>query len=302
MTTTGCPVCGRSDHRPWKASDVVEGLTPEDLAITDRRYGTTLGLRECACGFRFADPAEVPDLLALYGALDDPAYEEGHETRATQQRALLAAARRASPDARTLLDVGAANGLLVEVANTAGLDAVGVEPSASLAAAARARGLDVRTGALPMADLADRTFDLVTLVDVVEHVGDPVALLRACRAQMAPGGHLLVVTPDATSIAARALGRRWWHLRLAHVGYFTRPTLTDALARAGLVPERWWRPGWVFEVGYLVERVGSYAPPVARAARRAGDSWLMRRTVPLNLYDSLAVIVRADPSSGGTGS
>ena len=118
---------------------------------------------------------------------------------------------------------------------------------------------------------------------------------------MAPGGHLLVVTPDAASVRPRTLGRRWWHLRLAHVGYFTRPTLTDALARAGLVAERWWRPGWVFEVGYLVERVGSYAPPAARAARRTGDSRLMRRTVPLNLYDSLTVIVHADASSGDDG-
>ena len=130
-------MCGWTDHRSWKASDVVEGLTPEDLVITDRRYGTTLGLRECACGFRSADRAEVPDLLVLYVALDDP-----HTRRATRpwatQTVLLAAlwcARRRT--ARTLLDVGAANGLLVEVAYVAGLDAVGVEPSESLAAAAR---------------------------------------------------------------------------------------------------------------------------------------------------------------------
>ena len=139
----------------------------------------------------------------------------------------------------------------------------------------------------------------MTLVDVVEHVGDPVALLRACRGH-GSGGHLLVVTPDAASVAARWLGRRWWHLRLAHVGYFTRPTLTDALARAGLVAERWWRPGWVFEVGYLVERVGSYAPPAALGRPPHGKTSGPRRTVPLNLYDSLAVIVRARRQARGT--
>jgi SAM-dependent methyltransferase len=162
-----------------------------------------------------------------------------------------------------------------------------------LAAAARSRGLDVRTGVLPDAGLDARRFDLVTAIDVVEHVGDPVGLLECCRERLADAGRLLVVTPDAASIAARLLGRRWWHLRLAHVGYFTRATLTDALGRAGLVPERWWRPGWVFEIGYLAERVGSYAAPVGRAAARLDERAVMRRTIPLNLFDSLAVIARA---------
>lgn len=292
-TTASCPVCGQSGARRWKASDLHAGLVPDDLAITDRRYGTTLGLFECRCGFRFADPSELPDLVSLYGALDDPAYEEGAPARGAQQRALLAALRRIVPGARSLLDVGAASGLLVGEAAAAGLDAVGVEPSVTLSEGARARGLDVRTGVLPLPELDGRRFDIVSLVDVVEHVADPVALLRAARLHLTEHGVVLVVTPDAASVAARVLGKRWWHLRLAHVGYFTRVTLDDALARAGLVPMKWWRPGWVFEVGYLGERVGSYIRPVGRLVRRAGDAPLLHRTVPLNPRDSLAVIARA---------
>ncbi|MFM8303370.1 MAG: class I SAM-dependent methyltransferase [Actinomycetota bacterium] len=286
-----CPLCRRRDVRQWKRGDLV-APAPEDLAITDRRYGTTLALWACPCGFRFADLAAVPDLTSLYGVLDDPAYEDGHETRLAQQRVLLERLRASAPAACTLLDVGAANGLLVEAATAAGIDAVGVEPSASLAEAARARGFDVRTGVLPRSDLLARRFDLVTCVDVVEHVADPVGLLEACRAQLTEDGRLLVVTPDAASLAARLLGRRWWHLRVAHVGYFTRRTLTDALGRAGLDAEIWWRPGWVFETGYLVQRVGSYVPPVARVADRWGDRRLLRASVPLNLFDSWGVIAR----------
>jgi hypothetical protein len=145
---------------------------------------------------------------------------------------------------------------------------------------------------LPLPGLDGRQFDVVTLVDVVEHVADPVALLRTARAHVAPDGAVLVVTPDIASVAARALGKRWWHLRLAHVGYFDRATLTDALTRAGLVPVRWWRPGWVFEVGYLAERLSTYMPPVERLVDRAGDAPVLHRTIPLNPRDSLAVIAR----------
>jgi SAM-dependent methyltransferase len=286
-----CPLCGATDAVVWKASSITGDLVPEDLAITDSRYGTTLPLLQCRrCDFRFADPSTVPDLLALYGALDDPAYSDTAGVRRVQQRTLIDALRRHRPDAHTLLDVGAANGLLVDEASRAGMVGVGVEPSETLAAEARALGVDVHTGVLPHPDLADRQFDVVTLIDVIEHVPDPVDLLRLARARLAPGGCVMVVTPDIASLAARALGRRWWHLRLAHVVYFTRVTLTRALATAGLVPEQWWRPGWVFEVGYLTERVGEYVPPVGTFASRHADASLMHRSLPLNLFDSLAVI------------
>ena len=291
-----CPLCGATGTFVWKASSITGDLVPEDLAITDSRYGTTLPLLQCrSCGFRFADPRTVPDLIELYGALDDPAYTDTAGVRRVQQRTLIEGLRRHRPDARTLLDVGAANGLLVDEASRAGMHAVGVEPSEALAAEARARGVEVHTGVLPHPDLADRQFDVVTLIDVIEHVPDPVGLLRLARARLAPGGCILVVTPDIASLAARALGRRWWHLRLAHVVYFTRGTLTRALAAAGLNAEQWWRPGWVFEVGYLTERLGEYVPPLGTFASRHADSSLMHRSVPLNLYDSLAVI--ATPAS-----
>ena len=277
----------------WKASGLTAELTPGDLAITDHRYGVTLPLLACrGCGFRFADPEATADLVALYGALDDPAYEEGADARRVPMRGYVEAIRRRAPHVRSLLDVGAANGLLVEEAQRAGIDAMGVEPSATLAARARARGLDVRTGTLPLAPLGERRFDAVTLVDVIEHVSDPLGLLRAVRAVLAPAGVVLVVTPDVASVAARTLRSRWWHYRVAHVGYFTRPTLSDALRRTGFVPTTWWRPGWVFELGYLVERIGEYVPPARRLAERAPAS-VRQRTVRVNPWDSLAVLAVA---------
>ena len=285
-TAARCPICG-SGAREWKPADLGE-LVPGDLAITDDRYGMTLRLLDCdGCGFRFADPTALPELPDLYRSLDDPAYEDGAEPRLAQQRQLLRRALRVAPRTTSVLDVGTATGLLLAAAAEAGLDAVGVEPSESLAAAGRRFGRDVRTGELATAELGDRRFDLVTLVDVVEHVVDPVALLESAVSRLAPGGRLLVVTPDVSSVAARVLRRRWWHLRLAHVGYFNRGTLTAALAAAGVRPERWWRPSWVFEVGYLVRRMGRYVPPL-RWLPLPGA--LARRAVRLNPRDSWAVI------------
>jgi 2-polyprenyl-3-methyl-5-hydroxy-6-metoxy-1,4-benzoquinol methylase len=296
-------VCGSPQVVPWKARDLARALEPDDLRITDHRYGTTLALAACQrCGFVFASDDEVGHLAALYQELADPDYEESQPARARQMQWLLRRARRVHPRARTLLDVGAGAGLLVAEARRAGLAAEGIEPSRPLVESARRlHTVELLPGTLPHPVLAHRRFDLVSLVDVLEHVADPVGLLAASAARLAPGGVLLLVTPDAGSVAARLLGRRWWHLRLAHVGYFNRRSLAAACARAGLVPLRRCRPTWFLPVGYLAERLGEYAPVPglrALAGRVNGLGALSRRVIPLNLFDSFAVFLQRTGSTG----
>jgi SAM-dependent methyltransferase len=296
VVSHACPICSSVRTESWRKGGLTGELSPEDLRITDSRYGLTLDLARCSeCGFRFAFGDQMSQLYALYERLDDPGYEGSQDARVLQMEWLVRIATEAFAGARTALDVGAASGVLVDAARRAGLDAVGVEPSASLADAARKRGLPVYAGGLPHPELADRRFDIVFLVDVIEHVAEPLQLLADCAAYLADDGVLLVVTPDVHSIAARLMGRRWWHFRLAHVGYFERSSLARAFERAGLRGERWLRARWFFPFAYLAERMERYLPvgPLNRlAAKFAPLKWLYRRTIPVNLFDSYAVIVR----------
>ena len=126
-------------------------------------------------------------------------------------------------------------------------------------------------------------------------VAGPVELLAACARALSPDGVAVIVTPDAASLAAGLLGRRWWHYRLSHVGYFNRPNLTRALGLAGLTPRRWVRARWFFRAGYLAERLTNYLPlgPLNRMAGRSRIlGWLYDRVVPLNLHDSWVVLAR----------
>jgi hypothetical protein len=66
-------------------------------------------------------------------------------------------------------------------------------------------------------------------------------------------------SPDVESLTARLLRERWWHFRLAHVGYFSEATLTQA-ANAGLRVVSRRRPKWFLPVGYLAERGWAYLP------------------------------------------
>jgi len=91
--------------------------------------------------------------------------------------------------------------------------AVGVEPDPALGERARARGLDVRAGALPDdLPLEDGRWDAACLFDVLEHVDDEAGSLRARRRLLGPGGCLVAtVTLLAAPIVAVRLVRSLRH-------------------------------------------------------------------------------------------
>ena len=298
-----CWVCGSDRATLWKPRSIDRPLAPHDLQITDDNYGCTLALWQCRdCQFIFADDRDLEQLTRLYEQLADPDYVRSCEPRALQMRWIVRQVLKAHRGATTLLDVGAGAGLLVDEARRRGLAAVGVEPSRSLVDYAGRLGIDLLQGVFPHPDLTGRTFDAITIVDVIEHVTDPVAMLRDAAAALNPGGVIVVVTPDAGSLAARVMGTRWWHFRLAHIGYFKRASLQRAAAEAGLIIEGSFTPRWYFKIDYVAERLTRYLP-VARLNRIATRRQLLRRiydvVIPLTPHDSLGVLLRPAEADRG---
>jgi SAM-dependent methyltransferase len=163
---------------------------------------------------------------------------------------------------------------------------MGVEPSVELQTRAIKHGLNVHLGVLPHPDIHG-PFDIITIVDVIEHVPDPIGLLRQARELLAPNGVLLIATPDRRSLVARLMGWKWWHYRVAHIGYFDRATLEATIIKSGFRLSALKRPGWRFPASYLVDRVTSYAP---KALQFRPPAMLDRLIVPLNLGDSMLAI------------
>jgi SAM-dependent methyltransferase len=280
-----CWICGSSGLRLVKSSNLPATLSPSSLAITDSNYGTTGEIHRCGdCGFMQCSC--LTDLLRFYEGLEDTSYEAGRAERSLQARRLLLRFVQRFIKRGRLLDIGAGSGILVEQALKMGYLAEGVEPSQWLQAKAKQHGLNVLLGTFPHAQVVG-PFDVVTLVDVLEHVPAPLNLLEQIAKILASNGVVLIVTPDVGSVAARLLGWRWWHFRMAHICYFNRSTLLLALDRVGMKPIVIRRPSWYFSVGYLTSRVHEYLPPILRMNP---PNSLKRLVLPLNLRDSLAVV------------
>ncbi len=138
----------------------------------------------------------------------------------------------------SLLDVGCGSGEFAARAAAAGWRVVGVEPIADAAQAARARGLDVRTGTLATAEPdPGGGWDVVSAFHVLEHMPDAAAFLGELAARVRPGGVVVVETPNWASAIRRRFGARWPHLRpLEHLAHYTPETVRVALRTAGLEP------------------------------------------------------------------
>lgn len=95
----------------------------------------------------------------------------------------------------TILDVGCGTGANLVLLSKFG-DAEGVDISPDALAFCRERGLQqVRLGAAEALPYEDGTFDLVTALDVVEHLDDDVGGLREMRRVLRPGGRVLLFVP-----------------------------------------------------------------------------------------------------------
>ncbi|MEE4536889.1 MAG: bifunctional 2-polyprenyl-6-hydroxyphenol methylase/3-demethylubiquinol 3-O-methyltransferase UbiG [Erythrobacter sp.] len=109
---------------------------------------------------------------------------------------------------KSALDIGCGAGLVCEPLARLGADVTGVDAASENVAAAAAHahgaGLDIRYMAGEAGALDIGTFDLVTALEVVEHVADKRAFLADVATRLAPGGLAIISTPNRTA-ASRVL-------------------------------------------------------------------------------------------------
>jgi 2-polyprenyl-3-methyl-5-hydroxy-6-metoxy-1,4-benzoquinol methylase len=232
MSHPHCPLCQSNNH-----------ALVYDLRQCVGGHRIPGEIRRCrACGFWFKIPADVQRVRDSYRddyAADDivERYMLSEPTRAYFRKIIAAIATNGG----RLLDIGTGLGTFVEEAGKAGFDAQGLDLCEPLVKKARARGLNVQCK--PAEELSsEEKFDVVTMMDIIEHVPEPLLLLASARRVLKPGGELVVYTPNhrgAVVVLAKCLNAMGAGFAIReifggnHVGFFDDRTLPAALRKSG---------------------------------------------------------------------
>lgn len=217
MKNTGCYLCGSNNYR---------------LIVKKSKYAI---VRCSNCDFVFTTP--IPNK----GEIDKYYHNFDYKDSLSAEKVIRSDAKRSLEKISKffekkgdLLDVGCGRGYFLDEARKLGWETYGVDASRLVTDYARNKlHLNIFPSNIFSFHLA-KTFDLVTLNQVVEHFVNPEELINKCSKFLNSGGLLYIATPNIESISARVLKDDFDHfIPPEHVSYFSELTLKILLGKLG---------------------------------------------------------------------
>lgn len=153
-----------------------------------------------------------------------------------------------APTAARVCDVGCERSELLNVLKGAGCRVVGTQISTAAADFARWQfGIEVYVGELMEAPFASDRFDVVIMLNVLEHLRDPERYVAQVAGMLEPGGMFWIEIPNAGSFTARVCGKNWLHHDPAHhLWAFDKTGIASLIGRYGFVIDHVYPYTWEF--------------------------------------------------------
>ncbi len=200
---------------------------------------------------------------------------------------------------RSIFDFGAATGYFLDIAQHAGWRTFGSEISRYARSESERRGHQMCGGMV--SDIpSDWRVAAVTMWDVLEHVDDPRAFVRAAHGLLEPDGVLAINTVDRSSVWARLFGLRW-HLIVPpeHLNFFSRSNLTKLLDDEGFEVLEIRKIGKSFSPAYIFKMLASWQKLRfwEWCARMTDNRYFRLFAIPINLRDNVFLLARKRTSA-----
>lgn len=261
MEYTACDLCHEQKSQfIYRVADTNYGLPGQFILVQCQRCGLVYqnprpGTDEIAS---FYPTSRYHPFRAIHG-------EETAGPNPTHWKRARLLTQRMGPG--KVLDVGCGNGLFLLAMRELGWHCLGVEPNSEAGQFARNRlQLEVHTGYISSLE-ARRSFDLITLWDVLEHTHSPSGVLGHAYELLRPAGLVALSVPNWDSFERRLFRERWIALDAPrHLYHFSPKTIRQLLSRCG----------------FRVETLHTQAPVLSLASNvlRWGGDWLLRRGQP----------------------
>jgi len=238
MLSRPCPLCGSSDASRIVADANFDFSRLDGFAFASRKMPEYMHYRliECArCDMVYASPLPKEEfLVAGYSEASYDSCDESHHAARTYA-AFLPDIKKHLADLRGAIDIGAGDGAFLEHLLEHGFtEVVGVEPSrAPIARARRDISPLIREGVFCARDFAPANFSLVTCFQTLEHLYDPLDMIRGVWQLLKPGGAAFFICHNRRSFSARVLGTKSPIFDIEHLQLFSPASATYLLEQNG---------------------------------------------------------------------
>ncbi|HLW92616.1 MAG TPA: class I SAM-dependent methyltransferase [Roseiarcus sp.] len=302
-----CPVCGKRGAPYAAARDIEYFTTPEVFQY----------YRCVDCDLIYIDPAPIDRLSVIYPAnyysfVDTDKknvvvrFKEWLDKRAFQKFL-----KEIRGDSLSVLDVGGGSGWLAKLLRdidprVRSTQIVDIDAGAQKLA--ESHGHKFFCGVIEDFASEDR-YDAILMLNLIEHVEDPVAVLKKANALLAPGGRIYVKTPNFRALDARLFKDRNWggYHCPRHFVLFSRESFSSAAAKAGLAVAEFsytqGAPFWSVSILEMLRRWGLASVTAARPAiyhplmpllQAAGAAFDFARAPFARLSQMVVVLAKAD--------
>lgn len=264
---SSCPLCGSAKiRRLYQIKRVDPSFTVD---------------RCSSCGFIFMNPRFTDAAMAaLYGKdyYSGAAEYSYYDEREAEKYSRYVWDRRCEVLHRfipggNLLDVGSSFGGFLKSASKYyyphGIEVSSYAGGYSISSIGRT----IHIGTLKNHPFDSGHFSVITMIELLEHLPDPLFALRECRRLLCDGGLLLIQTANMAGLQARLKGKRYAYYLPGHCSYFTKKNLTDALTACGFSTIKVFHP---VEFGLL--------PKLKKSRHTFASPWDYRKWLRIAAY------------------
>jgi len=237
MERVNCDLCGADDYVVlWDKSEREKAGKLNSVVIRDEQNSIIQGRNVMCkrCGLVYVTPRMTKENLDRFYAEDyRKVYGGGASLEAEKRHAkmafeLMPNGIRFPWQEGTHLDIGCSTGQLVKM--TAGY---GIEPNTEYCEMAQKDGLKVTNVSIESYN-PDIRFDIITMLNALEHVTSPTEVLQKMHSLLSDGGHVLVSVPNLINTHINIPVDAF--LSNAHLYNFTAQTLSIMMRKCGFTP------------------------------------------------------------------
>lgn len=299
-----CVLCGRTTMTLVYPANVRGAVPVEEFACTTGALAEHDDIVQCIkCGMVSSITALRPDeIVDNYTQVVDEDYLKEEAARRELFAWFVGETEGFSLSGRRLLEIGSNVGLFLDVAREHGWDASGIEPSRWAVDQGVTRfGVNLTQGTVEELDATSDVADVIVMLDVLEHLNDPLTALRRLRGMIDEDGLLVLSTVNLDGLHARLRKSDWpWFIR-SHLHYFGQRTLAAMLRRAGFRLIEWKIAPRSFHLSYIAQRAGSSHQGAGAAASMITK--VADPKIPVGwLGDITFIAARPDTAAKQTGS